>query len=132
MATPPPASAPADRPAEDRVLAAVAYILTLLTGIVVYVLAKPEDTYARWHALQAIGFGIAALVIGVLLGVVSALFAFGTVVTGGLPGVFLGGALLGLLWNLVVLVLIVVLAIKAYQGEKFRLPVIAEFADQHA
>lgn len=135
MATPPALAPPADRPdrpGDDRVLAAVAYILTLLTGIVVYMLAKPEDKYTRWHALQAIGFGIAAIVIGILLGVVSILFAFGSAVTGSLPGIFLGGALLGVAWNLVVVVLIVVLAIKAYQGEKLRLPIVAEFADRHA
>lgn len=94
-------------------LAAVAYILTFITGIIIYLVAK-EDKYARWHAIQAIGFGIFALVVSIVLDF--------------LP--FMG--FLSMLWSLAVIVGIIFLAVKAYQGEKVRLPVIADFADKNA
>ena len=117
----------------DRVLAAVAYVLTFLTGILVYVLAKPEDKYARWHALQAIGLGIVVLVAWFVVAVVAALLAFSSIVTGSVGfGFGLLGGLLAVLFELLVLVLVLALAVKAYRGEKFRLPYLAEFADKNA
>lgn len=97
----------------SRTLAAVAYVLTFITGIIIFLVAK-EDKYARWHAIQAIGLGVFALVVGIVLGF--------------LP--FLG--MLSLLWNLAVLVAVIFLAVKAYQGEKVRLPVVADMADKNA
>jgi len=97
----------------DKVLAAVAYLLTIITGVLVYILAKPEDKYARWHALQAIGLGVALIILGALL-------SFATF------GLF--APLFGLVW----LVVVLVLAYKAYNGESVRLPLIAEFADKNA
>lgn len=97
----------------SRALAAVAYVLTFITGIIIFLVAK-DDKYARWHALQAIGFGIFALIVGIIVGLV--------------PGM----GILSTLWNVAVLVGIVILAVKAYQGEKMRLPVIADIADKNA
>lgn len=97
----------------SNVLAAVAYILTFITGLIIYFVADKNDKYARWHAIQAIGLGIVALVIGIILSFVS-----------------LG--LLGVVWNVIVLVLVIILAVKAYQGQKIRLPIIADIADKNA
>lgn len=98
----------------SRTLAAVAYVLTFITGIIIYLVAQKDDKYARWHAIQAIGFGLFALVVGIIVGMIP----------------FMG--FLGWVWNVAVIVGIVVLAIKAYQGERFRLPVIADMADKNA
>lgn len=108
-----PPSSPDASAQNSRTLAAVAYVLTFITGIVILLVAK-DDKYARWHAIQAIGLGIFAVVVAILLEM--------------LP--FLG--MLSLLWNLAVLVAVVLLAVKAYQGEKVRLPVVAEVADKNA
>lgn len=101
-------------------LAAVAYILTWLTGLIVYLIADDDDTYTRWHALQAILFGVAVVIIGFILGLVPV--GAGT----------LGIGILAAIWWVLVLIAIIFLAIKAYNGEKFRLPVIADIADDHA
>lgn len=108
--TPPTTTTNSDN---ERTLAAVAYILTWVTGLIIFFVAKKEDKYARWHAIQAIGFGIAATVVSIILNI--------------LPIPFLGT----IFWVLV-LVGIIVLAMKAYQGEKMRLPVIADMADKNA
>lgn len=112
---------------DDTTLAAVAYILTWLTGLIIFLVADDDDTYSRWHALQAIFFGIVVTVIGWILSAVG--FAAGF---GGGPGAMLGFGLLGGIWGLIVLILIIVLAVKAYQGESVRIPVLAGLADDHA
>ena len=109
--TPPAPASP--NPSNERTLAAVAYVLLWVTGLIILLLAKKEDKYARWHAIQAIGFGIAATLASIIAGL--------------LPVPFLDTIV-----SLLILVGIVVLAVKAYQGEKPRLPVIAEMADKNA
>ncbi len=104
---------------KERTLAAVAYILTWITGLIIYLIADKDAKYARWHAIQAIGLGIAVFVLGILLNILG--FLLGSVA-------FL---LSSLLW-LGTIVLIIILAIKAYQGTQVRLPVLADFADKKA
>ena len=110
--TPPAAQAPADNASNSRTLAAVAYILTWLTGLIIFLVAK-NDKYARWHAIQAIGLGIAAFVVSFVIGLV-------------------GLGVLSFMWWVLVIVAIIWLAVKAYQGEKIRLPLLADWADKAA
>lgn len=111
----------------DTVLAAVAYIIHLLTGLIVYLVADEDDTYARWHALQAMGLGVVIIVLGFILDAIGGSFGL----RGPVPDLFLFG-LVGSVWSLLAFILLLVLAIKAYQGESIRLPVIADIADDHA
>lgn len=104
--TPPPGES------NSRVLAAVAYVLTWITGLIIFFVAK-NDKYARWHAVQAIGLGIFAFVVSLILRI--------------LP---LG--ILSNVWWILVIVAVIILAVKAYQGEKFRLPLLADWADKYA
>lgn len=108
-------------------MAAVAYILTWVTGLVVFFLAKKEDKWTRWHAIQAIGLGIAATIVSIVLSMfTSAMF------WGGGFGTGMGFAMLSNLWWLLVLILVIILAVKAYQGGAVRLPLVADFADKNA
>jgi uncharacterized membrane protein len=99
---------------DANVAALLSYLLGFITGIIFYVLEK-ENKFVRFHAMQSIivfGFifvvGIVALVVPVI----------GPVIAG--------------LANLTSLVLWVILMIKAYQGEKFKLPVAGDIAEQKA
>lgn len=98
----------------DKAMAAIAYVLTWVTGLIIFFVAKKEDKYARWHAVQAIGLGIATTVVYIILYFIPFAFLFSWII-----------------W-VAVLVLVVILAVKAYKGEKIRLPVIADFADKYA
>ena len=98
----------------SKTLAAVAYILTFITGLIIYFVAPKDDKYARWHAIQAIGLGVAALLVSIILSYVP----------------FLG--MLSILWSVLVLVAVIILAVKAYQGNSIRLPIVAEMADKNA
>lgn len=131
---------PAAPPQAERTLAAVAYVLTWVTGVIILLTAKKDDRYTRWHAIQAIGLGIVAFVVSWILNIVWSLFAFATGFGSGfggygmMPGfgMMMGAGMFGGLWWLLVLVLIIVCAVKAYQGESLRLPVIADIADRNA
>lgn len=125
--TPAPAASTPAADESQKGLAAVAYILTWLTGLIIFLVAKKEQKYVRWNAVQAIGLGIVAVIIGILLNILGAAAAFG----GGL-GTFGALGLLSLVIWLAVIALIIILAVKAYQGTPIRLPFIADMADKYA
>lgn len=127
--------------ARARKLGALAYLLTWPTGLVVYVLADEDETFARWHAVQAIGLGVAFYLALVVVSVLAALLALASF---GRPGidsglgfppplwVGLGGGPLGGLLPLALLAAIVALAVQAYNGERPRVPLLASIADDLA
>ena len=87
--------------------AALSYVLGWLTGIVFLLIEK--DPFVRFHAMQSIiTFGILTLL------------SFVPVI----------GWILSPLVMIVGFVLWLVLIFKAYQGEKFKLPFVGEFAEK--
>lgn len=110
-------------------LAAFAYVLGLITGILVLIIEN-KDKYVKFHAIQSILFCVAAAIVGWVLGL---LF---------MPVMFLGGLMMGPVWIVVwiimaiywlaVLVLWIILIIKAYGGQKYKLPFIGNLAEQWA
>lgn len=89
------------------------YLLGFITGIIFYLIEK-NNKFVRFHALQS------TIVFG-------AFFIIGWIIPF-IPGVRI--VLMPLLM-LAELILWIVLMVKAYQGEKFPLPVIAEIAEKH-
>jgi len=90
------------------------YALGLITGIIFFLIEK-ENKFIRFHALQsAIVFG-AIFILQIVLQVVP---VFGVIF---LP-----------LLSLASIVLWILLMVKAYQGEKFKLPVVGDIAEQKA
>ena len=105
----------------DNLAGALAY-LTIIPAIV-FLVIEPfnKKRFVRFHAFQSIFFFIAWIAIDI-----------GLAIIGHIP--FLGWATL-FLWPLVSLVLFVILLIlmlKAYQGQMFKLPVIGDIAAQQA
>lgn len=129
---------PAAKPGRDRErsLAALAYIMTWLTGLIVFLVSDEEDRFARWHAIQAIGLGLAAALASTLVGLLGATIAFAILLLGSGHAPFAAGvAWAGVFGFLVPLALFLValwFAYKAYKGEQPRLPLIAGFADDLA
>jgi uncharacterized membrane protein len=105
----------------DNVAGALAYV-TIIPAIVFLVLEPfNKKRFVRFHSFQCIFFTIAWIVIEIALSFI-----------GHIP--FLGWATL-LLWPLVGLagfVIWLVLILKAYQGQMFKLPVIGDMAEQQA
>jgi uncharacterized membrane protein len=86
--------------------AALAYVLGLITGIVMLAVQR-EDKYVHFHAVQSIGLSVVWVVGWLFLTIVPVL-----------------GWLLLPFWGLLMFVLWLVCIVKAFQGEKFELPVI--------
>jgi uncharacterized membrane protein len=108
---------------EPNLAAALTYLLTWVTGIIFLVVEK-DNEYVRFHAKQAIAFGVAAVAVWIGLTIFFAVMAF-------LP--IIGGIVAGLLSTLVwftfgigFLVIWIVLMVKAYQGQRYDLPVLGD------
>ena len=134
---PPPAAAPypAAGPAstaqaaglEENLACALCYVLGLLTGILFLVLAPyNQNRLIRFHAFQSIFLNIAWIVIYIGLSIVS---------MGLLPIPFLG-AMLSIILHLAAwlgfLILWLMLMYKAYNRERWVLPIIGPLAEKQA
>src|ERR1041385_6187977 len=97
---------------QPNVAALLSYVAGFITGIIVFVLEK-ENRFVRFHALQSIilfGASFAQQMVFVFLPI----FIF----------------LIPIL-NLIVLILWIILMIKAYQGDMFKLPIIGDLAEKN-
>ncbi|MDO8499731.1 MAG: hypothetical protein Q7S66_03655 [bacterium] len=87
---------------KPNVAGALAYVLGFVSGIIIYLISK--DKFARFHALQSIMLSV----IFSILSYVSALA------------------------SLAGFILFIFLIIKAYQGQKIKLPFIGDIAEKNA
>jgi uncharacterized membrane protein len=103
----------------ENVAGLLCYLLGWVTGLIFFLIDKRP--FVRFHAAQSIVVFGGLTVIRIVL---SMLF-----ISGGLVGFSAG---VGILWlvSLVGLVLWILLMVKAYQGEKYRVPLAADLADQ--
>ena len=107
-------SAPAAAGLTDNMAGALAYV-TIIPAILFLVLEPyNKKRFVRFHAFQSIFVYVAWIIIGIGLS-------------------FIG--FVPMLWTIVRLALFVtllILALKAYQGQMFKLPVIGDIAEQQA
>lgn len=120
---PPTGSAAQAQPMAENVAGLLCYVVGWITGLIFFFIDKRP--FVRFHAAQSIvvfgGLHILSIVLGMFFGV--SLFATG------FAGFSMAWALVGLI-NIVAIVLWIVLMIKAYQGERFRVPVAADIAEK--
>lgn len=120
---------------DPKIAAAISYIW--IVGLIFFLLEK-ENKFVRFHAMQSILFGIANSVIMVVLVILATILT----VVFGIGGAMVGGGvstlvslfvwLIWLLFWLIAMAMFVGLifaAVKAYQGQKFKLPVIGNMAE---
>ncbi|MWG36973.1 DUF4870 domain-containing protein [Halomarina oriensis] len=118
---------------EPNVLAALSYVLGLVTGLIVYLL-ESDDEFVRFHAAQSMAVSVLLVGLSIVLTVFqTALFSVGFVD----PAGFVLWSLLSLVFTLVGLVLWlgsfvawVYLIVRAYQGSTPRIPIAAGVADR--
>lgn len=108
---------------DEKVAGLLCYVLGWITGLIFYFIDKRP--YVRFHAAQSIVVFGGLQIISILLGMFFGISLLG----GGLAGFSMGYALYTLV-NLVGLVLWILLMIKAYQGERFRVPIAADLAEK--
>ena len=125
--SPPPAAAATPATIDENVAAALCYLVSVLTGILFLVLEPyNRNPVIRFHAFQSIFAWVAVMVFGMALNVLSYPIA-------ALP--FVGWLIDILLWrafSLGVLAIWLFLMYKAYNKERFVLPVIGVWAEKQA
>lgn len=99
---------------ESHIGGLLCYLLGFITGIVFLVIEK-QDRSVRFHAYQSLATFGGIFVI--------------SVVAGRIP---LIGAFVSLLLSPVSLILWILLMVKAAQGERFKLPLVGDWAEQQA
>lgn len=119
--------APADPGLTANVAALLTYILTPVTAILFLVLEPyNRDKFVRYHAFQSLFLGIAWVVLAIALSVATAILGMIPVV-GWIIGMLLWPAFL-----LLMFVVWIIAMFKAYNNERFALPVIGKMAAQQA
>ena len=99
---------------QPNLAALLSYLAGIITGVIFFLIEK-DNKFVRFHALQSI------ITFGFFLAV--------NVVLGFIPVV--GWSLMPLL-GILQLVLWIILMIKSYQGDKFKLPVIGDIAEKNS
>jgi uncharacterized membrane protein len=99
---------------KPNVAGLLCYLVGWITGLI-FLLIEKESKFVRFHAIQSIS-------IYVVLFVVYLIFMFIPVI----------GWIIDILLGIGMFVLWIVLMYKAYQGEKFKLPIIGDFAEKQA
>ena len=121
---------------DPKVAAAISYIW--IVGLIFYFIEK-ENKFIRFHAMQSILFGIANSVLMIVLMVVAVLMTFAFGIGGAMVGGGMGTLIQMLVWliwlvfwliAMLCLVGLILAAVKAYQGKKFKLPIIGNLAEK--
>jgi len=97
---------------DPKLSALLCYLISVVGGIVFYLISK--DKFVRFHALQSIMLGVVFIVIDVIFMFVPFLWFFSWLV-------WLGFVALS-----------IVMMIKAYQGESYKLPLIGDIAEKNS
>ncbi len=109
---------------QTKPIAALTYLGLVVTGVLfLYLEPYNQDEFVRFHARQSIGFSVAWYALNIVLGVFVAI----------LPRAL--GGLLGAvqqLANLAIAIFWLFLVYKAYTGERYRIPELADIIDQIA
>jgi len=99
---------------EPNIAGLLCYVLGWVTGIVFLIIEK-ENQFVRFHAIQSI--------------VVFGAYTLAAIILSFIPWI---GWIIGWLVGVLAFVLWIVLMVKAYQGQRYKLPVAGNIAEQHA
>jgi uncharacterized membrane protein len=98
---------------DENVAGLLCYVLVWVSGLVFFLIEK-KNKFVRFHALQSI------IVFGVL--------TLASIVIGWIPII---GWVIAWLISVLAIVLWIILMVKAYQGEKFKLPWAGNLAEKY-
>jgi len=121
---------------DGNIAAALGYPIGIIA--IISLIIEKENRFVKFHALQSILLHVGAIVlmialwiIGVILAIAGMAAAAASNATGALGGIV--GMLFGLIWLIFIIVYVgglIFAAVKAYQGNMFKLPIIGNMADK--
>ncbi len=109
---------------DANVTALIGYPIGIVALILLFI--EKDNKWVKFHAIQSLLFWAVVFVIYIGLGIVASVFFVISSTLG-----FLMTSLIAL-FGLLVLAGVIFLAYKAFQGDKFKLPVIGDMADKWA
>jgi len=113
MANKKPKTAPKGKAEQGNVYAIIAYLLGIIGGLIV-VLTQKKDKFAIFHAKQSIVLSLIMFIVAIILGFIP------------IVGWILGATI----FPLAVVIVFLWGAYKAYLGEWYRFPIVADYADK--
>jgi uncharacterized membrane protein len=99
---------------DENIASLLCYLIIWITGIIIYILEK-ENKMVKFHALQSV---LVFLPLNILYWILGYIFWLGGI-----------GYILTMIVGIIMFILWIVLMIKAYQGEKYKLPIVGDIAD---
>ncbi len=125
-------AAPASGGSDDtKLIGALCYIIGIIVPLYVLLTEKKNDKFLAFHAWQSLLITVVWFVVYSIIMVGTLVLGFALAfVTAGFGTMIIPCVMLVVL--LVLLVMIVFLAWKAYQGERYKLPVLGDFAEKQA
>lgn len=108
---------------ENRLLAALGYPIGLI-AIIVLLTDMKQNRFMRHHAVQSLAFIIASIVVIVGVSVLISILA-------SISRVFVFFVFLTPVLSLSVLILTVVFAFRAYQGQMFEIPILSRYTRKY-
>ncbi len=106
---------------DENIEGALCYFLGPLTGIVFFIMEK-DNKFVKFHAVQSIATFLPLMILG---------WAIASIMFMSYSTMWIGGMLTSLI-GLVELILWLILMMKAYQGEKFKMPIAGDIAEKQA
>lgn len=97
---------------DENVEAVLCYIGAWITGIIFLILEK-ENKFVRFHAMQSLVFFIGLFILGMVVRIIPIL-----------------GPIISFLITPIGIIVWLLLMYKAYQGEKYKLPYVGNFAEE--
>jgi uncharacterized membrane protein len=101
---------------DENVAAALAYLFTILSGLVILIMEK-ENKFVRFHAMQSVLLGVLVAILSIALSILS-----------GIPLIGFIAALADKLLYFAALAVSILLIIKAYSKDAYKLPIIGDVA----
>lgn len=97
---------------EENVAGLLCYVVGWITGLI-FIIIEKDNKFVRFHAMQSI------IVFGIL--------TVARIILGWIPFI---GWIFGIIIGILAFVLWIILMIKAFQGEKYKLPWAGNFAEK--
>ena len=97
---------------ENNLLGVLCYLFGWVTGVIIWFSVGRTNAFLRFHAMQSILFSVALMIIFIVL---SFLPVVGWIISG--------------ILGIAVLILWIMLMVKAYQGQRYKLPIIGDYAE---
>lgn len=97
---------------DENIEGSLCYLVGFVTGIIFYILDQ-ENRFVKFHAVQSTATFLLLFIVGAVLSLIPYI-----------------GNMLGTLFWLIEIAIWFIMMSKAYQGERFKLPIIGDIAEQ--